>query len=146
MNEWIVALSAALIGAGSALAGSVISARSTRAAGERQAEAALETLRLTIGEQRVARVHDQRRQAYVRFLEAADAVIETRRTGEGQAGDGTDLRRAYSVVLLEGPARPAEAAGALLARLRQRSSLDDLDAGRSEFVESARAALATGGG
>ena len=96
MNEWLIALLAALIGAGAALGGSVISARSTREAGERQAAAALEALRLSTAEQWAARVHDQRRQAYVRFLEAVGAVAETRRTGEGRPGDRTDLQRAHA--------------------------------------------------
>ncbi|MEU6357717.1 hypothetical protein ABZ896_51930 [Streptomyces sp. NPDC047072] len=141
MTEWLVALLAAFVGAGAALAGSVIAARSTRAAGERQAEAALHALRLSVAEQRAARVHDQRRQAYVRFLEAADAVVVTRRTGEGQPGDVPDLHRAHSVVALEGPEGPAAAARVLMDRLRVRSTPDELDAARDGFVEAARAAL-----
>lgn len=143
MTEWLVALCAALIGAGAALAGSVISARGAREAGERQAEAALHTLRLTVAEQRAARLHDQRRQAYVRFLEAADAVLVTRRTGEGQPSDLPDLQRACGIVLLEGPEELAAAARALMELLRGRSaSPDELDARREGFIEAARAALA----
>ncbi|MGC9541003.1 hypothetical protein [Streptomyces sp. UG1] len=145
MSEWLVAVLAALIGAGAALAGSVISARSTRAAGERQAEAALHTLRLTVEEQRATRVHDQRRQAYVRFLEAADAGARAGRAWEGQPTDRLDLERAYTVVLLEGPAEPAAAAGALMRCLRaQRVVLDEFDARREEFLAVARAALSRG--
>ncbi|PAZ17264.1 hypothetical protein CLM62_03135 [Streptomyces sp. SA15] len=141
MSEWLVALFAALIGAGAALAGSLISARSTRAAGERQAEAALHTLRLSLEEQRAVRVLDQRRQTYVRFLEAADAVAVTRRTGEGQSSDLSDLQRAYGVLLLEGPAEPAAAAHALMEAFRKHASLGELDTHRREFIESARTAL-----
>ncbi|MGV9357421.1 hypothetical protein [Streptomyces misionensis] len=141
MNEWLIALLAALIGAGSALGGSVISARSTRAAGERQAEAALEALRLSVAEQRAGRLDDQRRQAYVRFLEAAGAVAETRRTGEGRPGDRTDLRRAHDLVLLEGPAEVAVAATALVDQVRRGGRPDVLDTAREAFLEAARAAL-----
>lgn len=141
MSEWLVVLSAAFIGAGAALAGSVISARSTRAAAARQTEAALHTVRLTFEEQRAVRVLDQRRQTYVRFLEAADAVAVTRRTGESQPNDLPDLQRACSVVLLEGPAEPAAAATVLMESLRGNASLGQLDVRRNEFIESARAAL-----
>ncbi|MBC9725685.1 hypothetical protein [Streptomyces sp. TRM68367] len=146
MIDWLVALCAALIGAGAALAGSVISARSTRAAGERQADAALHTLRLSLAEQRTVRILDQRRQTYARFLEAADTVAVTRRTGEGQPTDLPDLQRAYSTVLLEGPEQPAGAASALLDSLRGQASLDDIDARRNEFIESARSALSDAAG
>ncbi|AKJ14414.1 hypothetical protein ABB07_31485 [Streptomyces incarnatus] len=141
MNEWLIALSAALIGAGSALGGSVISARSTRAAGERQAEAALEALRLSAEEQRAARVHDQRRQAYVRFLDAVGAVTETRRTGAGRPDDRTDLQRALDVVQLEGPAEVAAAARALVDPVRRDARPDALDGAREAFLEAARRAL-----
>lgn len=141
MNEWLIALLAALIGAGAALGGSVISARSTREAGERQAAAALEALRLSTAEQRAARVHDQRRQAYVRFLEAVGAVAETRRTGEGRPGDRTDLQRAHDLVLLEGPGEVATAATALLEQVRRDARPDALDRAREAFLEQARTAL-----
>ncbi|MEW2621859.1 hypothetical protein [Streptomyces sp. NPDC048106] len=141
MNEWLIALLAALIGAGAALGGSVISARSTREAGQRQAAAALEALRLSTVEQRAARVHDQRRQAYVRFLEAAGAVTETRRTGEGRPGDRTDVRRAHDLVLLEGPAEVAAAATALMEQIRRDGRPDALDRAREAFLHEARTAL-----
>ncbi len=141
MNEWLIALLAALIGAGAALGGSVISARSTREAGERQAAAALEALRLSTAEQRAARVHDQRRQAYARFLESVGAVAETRRTGEGRPGDRTDLQRAHDLVLLEGPGEVATAATALLEQVRRDARPDALDRAREAFLEQARTAL-----
>ncbi|KUO18609.1 hypothetical protein [Streptomyces dysideae] len=96
---------------------------------------ALHTPRLTLAEQRTARVLDQRRHTCVRFQEAADAALVTRSTGP-------DVQRAYSLVLPEGPAEPATAAHALMESLRRHaSSLDELDACRREFIESARAAL-----
>ncbi|MEV0640550.1 hypothetical protein AB0I77_37630 [Streptomyces sp. NPDC050619] len=144
MNEWLSVLSAALIGAGSALAGSLITGRSTREAGERQAAAAEQTMRLTLDEQRAARIHAQRREAYVGFLQAVNAVLVTRRTGEAQPSDLPDLERAYSVVLLEGPAGPADAARSLMALLPRHPSLGELDAALGEFIEAARTASERG--
>ncbi|ARQ72007.1 hypothetical protein [Streptomyces marincola] len=148
MNEWGVAL----IAAGSALAGSAVTglfafragtrqAEAARHAGDRQADAVLDTVRMTLAEQRAVRVLDLRRQTYVAFLDAAEAVILSRRTGEGRAGDRADLHRALGSVSLEGPPDVARAAHALVDALRGNRAPDDLEAARLVFVEAARTAL-----
>ncbi|MFF3947401.1 hypothetical protein ACFYYN_21580 [Streptomyces sp. NPDC001902] len=81
MSEWGIAL----IVAGSALAGSLITgwltknagrrqAEAARHAGDRQADALLHTVQASLNEQRRARIEDQRRQAYTAFLKATEDV------------------------------------------------------------------------
>jgi hypothetical protein len=153
MSEWGIAL----VAAGSAVAGSVVTGWFTRSAGNRQADAArhagdrqadalLDTVRMTLEEQRAARVLDVRRQTYVQFLHAAETVSATRRTGEGQAADRPALQRALGAVLLEGPTEVAQAAQELDACLAGNRSLDALDRARRDFVDAARDALAGSGG
>ncbi|MFE4533690.1 hypothetical protein ACFRKB_01305 [Streptomyces scopuliridis] len=148
MSEWGIAL----IAAGSALVGSLITGWFTRTAGGRQAEAArhagdrqadavLDTVRATLEEQRAVRVLDLRRQTYVRFLECAEVVSLSRRTGHGQPGDGPALQRAFVAVLLEGPEEVSGAARRLVDSLRGSPSPDDLDQARSEFIDAARGTL-----
>ncbi|RBM12659.1 hypothetical protein [Streptomyces sp. PT12] len=148
MGEWGVAL----IAAGSALAGSLVTGWFSRAAGSRQAEAArhagdrqadalLETVRMTLGEQRDARVQDVRRQTYVRFLEAAEGAILARRTGEGQASARAALHQALAAVDLEGPDAVAAAARGFVSGLRADEAPGDLGRARETFAEAARAAL-----
>ncbi|MFD9398355.1 hypothetical protein ACFWA4_05980 [Streptomyces sp. NPDC060011] len=78
MSEWGIAL----IAAGSAVAGSIVTGWYTRSAGLRQAEAAkhagdrqadalLRTVQDTLVEQRRARLEESRRDTYVEFLKAA---------------------------------------------------------------------------
>ncbi|MCT7353050.1 hypothetical protein N4P33_12820 [Streptomyces sp. 15-116A] len=149
MTEWGVGL----IAAGSALLGSLVTGWFTRSAGRRQAEAArhagdrqadavLDTVRMTLEEQRATRLLDGRRQAYVRFLEAAEATALTLRTGEGQPADRSQLHRALAAVLLEGPPETACAAGELVTRLRGSYTVDEVDEARRAFVEEAQKALA----
>ncbi|GGZ89977.1 hypothetical protein ACFOOM_08635 [Streptomyces echinoruber] len=148
MREWGIAL----LAAGSALLGSVVTGWFTRGAGHRQAEAArhagdrqadalLETVRLTLEEQRASRVHEARRQTYARFLEAVEAVLLARRTGEGQPTDRSALQRAFGTVLLEGPDDVARIARELMNLLGGSRSLDDLERERRSFIEAAQRAL-----
>ncbi|MFC8826981.1 hypothetical protein ACFT9I_16765 [Streptomyces sp. NPDC057137] len=148
MNEWGIAL----IAAGSALAGSLVTGWFARSAGMRQAEAAqhagdrqadalLHTVRLTLQEQRAVRLLDLRRQTYVAFLEAAEAVALTNRTGIGLGGDGAALQRAFGAVALEGPAEVARAAGEVVDRLRRDDSPDDVERAKLAFIAAAQAAL-----
>ncbi|MFJ9851124.1 hypothetical protein [Streptomyces sp. NPDC101150] len=148
MGEWGIAL----IAAGAALAGSLVTGWYTRSAGTRQAEAArhagdrqadalLETVRLTLQEQRAVRVLDLRRQTYVAFLEAAEVVMLTSRTGIGVSGDGAALQRAFGAVALEGPVEVARAAGEVVDGLRRQQSPDHLERAKREFVSAAQAAL-----
>ncbi|MGH3375805.1 MAG: hypothetical protein ACRDP6_13800 [Actinoallomurus sp.] len=149
MSEWGIAL----IAAGSALGGSVITgwytriagwrqAEAARHAGDRQADALLDTVRMTLEEQRVVRVLDLRRQTYLRFLDAAETAILTRRTGASADDERLGLQRAYGAVLLEGPADVAQAARELIDSLRRepRHSLDDLERTKREFVDAAQVA------
>lgn len=149
MSEWGVAL----IAAGSALAGSAATGWFTRSAGQRQAAAArhagdrqadalLETVRRSLEEQRAVRVLDLRRQTYIRFLEAMETSALTRRTATGDTGAPAALRQALAAVLLEGPAATARAANEAAEVLgRSRSSPDDIERARHHFIDSARAAL-----
>lgn len=148
MSDWGVAL----IAAGSALVGSLITGWLTRSAGERQAEAArhagdrqadalIDTVRMSLVEQRAVRLLDLRRQTYVQFLEAAEAAILARRTGEGPANDRSALQRAFGAVQLEGPDEPARTAGELVNCLRGNHHLDELAEARRNFINAARNAL-----
>ncbi|MFC8077174.1 hypothetical protein ACFUN8_16790 [Streptomyces sp. NPDC057307] len=148
MSEWGIAL----IAAGSALAGSLVTGWFARSAGMRQAEAAqhagdrqadalLHTVRLTLQEQRAVRLLDLRRHTYVAFLQAAEAVALTSRTGIGPGGDGAALQRALGAVALEGPAEVARAAGEVVDRLRRDDSPDDVERAKLTFVSAAQAAL-----
>ncbi|OEV09140.1 hypothetical protein [Streptomyces nanshensis] len=152
MSEWGVAL----VTACSTLAGGVITgwfarsaghrqATAARHAGDRQADALLETVRMTLQEQRTVRVLDQRRQTYVQFLEAAEAVILSRRTGDRAGPDRPALQRALGTVVLEGPDAVGQAARELVDALKGSRSLDDLQTARSAFVTAAREALADPG-
>ncbi|MGW2509785.1 hypothetical protein ACWC0A_10200 [Streptomyces scopuliridis] len=153
MSEWGIAL----IAAGSALVGSLITgwftrtasgrqAEAARHAGNRQADAVLDTVRATLEEQRAVRVLDLRRQTYVGFLECAEVVGLSRRTGHDQPGDRPALQRAFVAVLLEGPEDVSRAAQRLVDCLRGSPSPDDLDHARSEFIDAARGALSLPGG
>ncbi|MEQ6028250.1 hypothetical protein SOM70_37500 [Streptomyces salinarius] len=95
MSEWGIAL----IAAGSAVAGSIVTGWFTRSAGYRQAEAArhagnrqadalITTVRATLDEQRTAREVSQRREVYIQFLQAAETV----RSAYDQQGGGPTAR------------------------------------------------------
>ncbi|MEW2166040.1 hypothetical protein AB0912_24005 [Streptomyces sp. NPDC007084] len=148
----------ALLAAGSALLGSVVTGWFTRGAGHRQAEAArhagdrqaaavLETARMTLEEQRAVRLNEERRRAYTRFLEAAEATVLARRTGEGQPTGRQELQQSLGAVLLEGPGGVEEAARRF-AEVAGRSggTLDDLERARKAFVDAAREALGVSDG
>ncbi|MFI1041530.1 hypothetical protein [Streptomyces hygroscopicus] len=148
MSEWGIAL----IAAGSALAGSLITGWFTRSAGSRQADAArhagdrqadalLDTVRRTLEEQRAVRMMDLRRQTYVQFLEAAETVMSAQRTGEGQASDRSALQRAFGCVLLEGPGEVVRTARELVNVVRASRSLDDLERAKGNFITAAQDAL-----
>lgn len=151
MNEWGIAL----IAAGSALAGSLVTgwfsrsagirqAEAARHAGDRQADAALDTVRLTLREQRAVRVLDLRRQTYVAFLEAAEAAMLAGRTGIAMGGDSSALQRAFGAVTLEGPADVTRAAAEVVEGLRHGQSQDRVESAKSDFVSAARTALDPG--
>ncbi|MFJ2114810.1 MULTISPECIES: hypothetical protein [unclassified Streptomyces] len=148
MSEWVTAL----IAAGSALAGGVVTgwyarsaglrqAEAARHAGDRQADALLETVRLSLEEQRTARGLDLRRQTYARFIEAGEAVVLSRGSGGGTVDDALALRRAFGAVLLEGPAEVTDAARRFVESVRGSRPLDDLERARTDFIAAARHAL-----
>lgn len=148
MSEWIIAL----IAAGSALAGSLLTgwftglagtrqAEAARHAGDRQADAVLETVRMTVREQREARLLDLRRRAYLDFLAAAEAMAVTRRTGAGPADGRLALERACAAVQLEGPDGVARAARELTGGLLGSRSPDEIDRAREVYLDAAREAL-----
>ncbi|MGH3240181.1 MAG: hypothetical protein ACRDNL_07355 [Spirillospora sp.] len=149
MADWGIAL----IAAGSALGGSMITgwyarvagkrqAEAARHAGDRQADALLDTVRMTLAEQRAVRVLDGRRQTYLRFLEAAEISILTRTTWEKAEGERLALQRALGALVLEGPSGVTRAARDLVELLhRESGSPDDLEKAKSLFVEKAQAAL-----
>ncbi|RMI43263.1 hypothetical protein [Streptomyces triticirhizae] len=135
MTEWGVAL----IAAGSALLASLISGIFARSAGRRQAAAMLETVRITVEQQRQERALAARRATYLRFLDAAETVLLARRVGGSTAEDRAALQRAMGAVQLEGPA--ANEASALLEALRRERGLDELERARFAFIAAAREAL-----
>ncbi|MFD3580483.1 hypothetical protein [Streptomyces sp. NPDC058644] len=151
MSEWGIAL----IAAGSAVAGSLVTgwysrsagvkqAEAARHAGDRQADALIDTVRLTLREQAAVQVLDARRQTYADFLAAAETTVSAGRTGRGEPGDGADLQRAFAAVSLEGPAEVEAAARDVMHRLRRHSRPDEVEEARQAFLVIARAALHPG--
>lgn len=150
-------LGIALIAAGAAIAGSVATGWYTRSAGLRQAEAArqagdrqadalLETVRITLREQAAVRVLDIRRRTYAAFLGAAESRIRTERTGRGRGDDDALLETALGEVVLEGPAEVAEAAQDVVDRLRRHEAPDSIQRAKLAFVSAAQEALTTSPG
>ncbi|MFH8991423.1 hypothetical protein [Streptomyces sp. NPDC017940] len=121
MSEWGVAL----IAAGSAIAGSVVTgwltrsaglrqasaahlageeqAAAVRHAGEKQAEAVLKTVQQTLEAQARNQQIDAKREAYVAFLQAAQALVEDRKRDQGSLDETllAEAERAYQVLRLE---------------------------------------------
>ncbi|MGW8378378.1 hypothetical protein [Streptomyces sp. ODS28] len=140
MNDWATAL----IAAGSAIAGSVVTgwytrsagfrqAAAARHAGDRQADAVLESVRMTLRAEADQRALALRRQTYADFLAAAEAKIR-----RGQADDDVALQRALGGVLLEGPAEATAAAQHLVDCLRRHKKPDELKDAKLAFVEVAQ--------
>ncbi|WPB94399.1 hypothetical protein [Streptomyces malaysiensis] len=145
MSDWGIAL----IAAGSAIAGSVVTgwytrsagirqAAAARHAGDRQADALLESVRMTLRAESGHREFALRRQTYAEFLEAAEARILTERNGRGQADDDVLLQRALSGVLLEGPPDAATAAQHLVDCLRRHERPDELKRAKLAFISVAQ--------
>ncbi|MEV7340434.1 hypothetical protein [Streptomyces sp. NPDC093544] len=145
MSDWGIAL----IAAGSAIAGSVVTgwygrgagirqAAAARHAGDRQADALLESVRMTLRGESDHRELALRRQTYAEFLGAAEARILTERNGRGQADDDVLLQRALGGVLLEGPPDAAAAAQHLIDCLRRHEKPDELKRAKLAFVSVAQ--------
>ncbi|MGI5406628.1 hypothetical protein ACQEV9_07510 [Streptomyces chartreusis] len=158
MSEWGIAL----IAAGSAVAGSIVTgwftrstglrqAEAARHAGDRQADALLHTVQATLDEQRRSRVDERRRQTYIDFLDAAEGIAWL---SSNDAHELSPLLRAIASVSLEGPEPVEEAARALLppiqeirdARRRQNSQAEEeagtaFRAARRNYLDAIKQAL-----
>ena len=148
MSDWGIAL----IAAGSAIAGSIVTgwytrsagirqAAAARHAGDRQADALLESVRMTLGAESGHREFARRRQTYAEFLGSAELRILAERNGRGQADDDVLLQRALSGVLLEGPPDAAAAAQHLVDCLRRHERSDELKRAKLAFVSVAQECL-----
>ncbi|CAL9499313.1 hypothetical protein SUDANB145_03384 [Streptomyces sp. enrichment culture] len=145
MSDWGIAL----IAAGSAIAGSVVTgwysrsaglrqAAAARHAGDRQADALLESVRMTLRAESGHRESALRRQTYAEFLGAAEARIVAERNGRGQADEDVLLQRALGGVLLEGPPEAADAAQRLVEALRRHERPDEVKRAKLAFVAVAQ--------
>ncbi|WP_258016149.1 hypothetical protein [Streptomyces sp. AJS327] len=145
-------LGVALIAAGAAIAGGVVTgwysrsggirqAEAARHAGERQADALLESVRMTFRREARQRALALRRETYAEFLGAAETRILAERTGRGRADDEAGFQRALGALALEGPAEVVEAAERLAESLRRHQPPDELHRAKRRFVEEARRAL-----
>jgi hypothetical protein len=99
---------------------------------------------MTLGQQQAERVLNSRRRTYLDFIVAADAVITAGRAG-GAGDTRAALQRALGAVQLEGPAETVRASGYLFDCLRGKGSQvpDEQERARQEFIDAARAALAS---
>ncbi|MFJ8491278.1 hypothetical protein ACIRBZ_23435 [Streptomyces sp. NPDC094038] len=147
MSEWATTL----IAAGAAIAGGIVTgwytrsagirqAAAARHAGDRQADALLASVRMTLQGEAAQRALALRRQVYAEFLGAAEARILAERSGRGRADDEVLLQRALGGVVLEGPIEVAAAAGRLVDCLRRHEAPDDLHRAKLAFVEEAQRA------
>jgi hypothetical protein len=120
-------------------------ADAVREAGGRQADALLATVQSTHEEQRAVRVLDFRRQAYARFIEAVETVMQARIRGEDRGDDHAALRPSFAAVLMEGPADVAAAARELVDCLGAEgfSSSEDIERTSQNFIDVARSAIAS---
>ncbi|MCN9240230.1 hypothetical protein NGF19_05385 [Streptomyces sp. RY43-2] len=145
MSEWGVAL----IAAGAAIAGSVVTgwfgrsagvrqAEAARCAGDRQADALLESVRMTLRGEDRRRALALRRQIYAEFLAAVEARVVAERTNRRTGDEELALRRAHSAVVLEGPTEVADAAGRVVDGLRRHQSADDVHRVKLEFIAVAQ--------
>ncbi|MFR9724343.1 hypothetical protein ACL02R_13400 [Streptomyces sp. MS19] len=148
MSEWAITL----IASGSAIAGGIVTgwytrsagirqAAAARHAGDRQADALLASVRMTLQGEAAQRALALRRQVYAEFLGAAEARMLTERTGRGNAGDEVLFQRALGGVVLEGPAEAAAAAGRLADCLRRHGTPDELHQAKLAFVAEAQRAV-----
>ncbi|MEU3401373.1 hypothetical protein [Streptomyces filamentosus] len=160
MSEWGIAL----IAAGSAILGSIVTgffawkaghrqAAAAEAAGQAQAQALISTVQATLDEQRRVRASDRRRQVYAQFLAAVDEATLAAYPGSGHdaLAAGARLFQAQGAVDLEGPADMPEAAYnashavSLLRTARgpvmEAEMSDQISQARAAFVQAARAAI-----
>ncbi|MEU9120614.1 hypothetical protein AB0C96_12255 [Streptomyces sp. NPDC048506] len=151
MSEWGVAL----IAAGSAIVGSAVTgwftrsaglrqasaarlageeqAAAARHAGERQAEAVLKTVHQTLESQARVQQLGIKRDAYVAFLQAAQALAEDRKRDRGALDEAllAEAQRAYQVLWLEGTDNVTAHAQFLMRAIED--SLTDRSVGADEI-------------
>ncbi|MFI8769490.1 hypothetical protein ACIGN6_31925 [Streptomyces sp. NPDC053792] len=151
MSEWGIAL----IAAGSAIAGSIVTgffawkaghrqAAAAEAAGHAQANALISTVQATLDEQRRTRAIDQRRQVYVQLLDAGERLRNSvLASASASAATIEDVRATLSMVVLEGPDPVVAAARAYADALDPRGgrSSEDRSAKRDAYIEAVRQVL-----
>ncbi|MFE5589197.1 hypothetical protein [Streptomyces sp. NPDC056549] len=148
MSEWGIAL----IAAGSAVLGSIVTgffawkaghrqASAAEAAGQAQAAALISTVQATLDEQRRARVVEQRRQVYAQMLTEGTALESDPHL------ERAPMAEAFSLVRLEGPVEVAVAAFVYRKAVEQacfqrtEASREGLRAARNAFIHAAQNAI-----
>lgn len=148
MSEWGIAL----IAAGSAILGSIVTgffawkaghrqAAAAEAAGREQAAALISTVQATLDEQRRAQTNERQRKAYAEFLVAGDACVESR-----DEEDKPRLLAAFGLVEIEGPTAATDRAAEYMSVIHgyvtvgSRELSDVFDA-RLAYVDAVRRAL-----
>ncbi|MER7938376.1 MULTISPECIES: hypothetical protein [unclassified Streptomyces] len=112
-------------------------AAAARHAGDRQADALIESVRMTLRADSDHRGLALRRQTYTEFLGAAETKILTERNGRGHADADVLLQRALGGLLWEGPPEAA-AAQHLVDSLRRHERPDDLMRAKLAFISVAQ--------
>lgn len=146
MSDWGIAL----IAAGAAILGSIVTgffawkaghrqAAAAEAAGQAQAAALVSTVQATLDEQRRIRAVEQRRQAYASLL-TAGMEYQT----DPNALNGRKLLAAYGLVEFEGPVTVVTIAREYVttAHSSSTSDLSSVLAVRDRYLAAARRALA----
>ena len=145
MSEWGIAL----IAAGSAILGSIVTgffawkaghrqAAAAEAAGQAQAAALISTVQATLDEQRRSRAAEQRRLAYGNLL-----TVGFEYQTDSSAENGTRLLTAYGLVELEGPSEVRLAAREYVttASASNNATVEAVLAARDRYLAAARRAL-----
>ncbi|CAL9379731.1 hypothetical protein [Streptomyces sp. enrichment culture] len=140
----------ALIAAGSAVLGSLVTGWLTRSAGLRQAEAAkhagdrqadsaLLIMQATLDDQRRSRIEERRRLVYGEFLEAATDFTSDRSSREFDR----KLQKTFTHVVLEGPDDVALKAAQYTHLLRNpdREDPDPVTVAHTQYINAARRTL-----
>ncbi|OKJ52562.1 hypothetical protein [Streptomyces sp. CB02261] len=149
MSEWGIAL----IAAGSAILGSIVTgffawkaghrqAAAAEAAGQAQAAALISTVQATLDEQRRTRADERRRQVYADMLTAVTDLQRHRDDHDAL----TRALRAHDLVVLEGPDDVAQVAMTFIVRARglegvAAASAEELVDARRAYIDAAILAL-----
>ncbi|MFJ3651653.1 hypothetical protein [Streptomyces murinus] len=108
-------------------------AAAARHAGEQQAAAVLKTVQQTLEAQARSQQLEAKREVYVAFLQAAQALVEDRKRDRGALDEAllAEAQRAYQVLRLEGPINVAAQAHFLMEAIV--GSRDDSSVGTAEI-------------